>query len=296
MAWKLSHKQAMGLMVLVTLMWSMAGVVSRQMTHAQGFEVTFWRSLFTVLSLSVLLPVVKGRTLFRHLPWRHPRFWWSGLCWATMFTAFMLAMTMTTVANVLITMALGPMFTALLSRFVLKQALARHTWWAIAVAGLGMVFMFITQVQVDGVQHLWGMAVALCVPIAGAVQWNLTHQLQTADQQPDYMPAVWVGAVVSSLVTAPLALPGVASGSDVAWLACLGLFQLAIPCLLAVWAAQVLQSHEVALVALLEVLLGIVWAWWGAGEEPALTVLIGGLLVLGALAWNEWTAWRFAND
>ena len=214
----LSHSQALGLMVLATLLWSTAGVVSRQLTHAQGFEVTFWRSFFTVLSLSVLLPMLKGRALFMHLPWRDKTFWLSGVCWSVMFTAFMLALTMTTVANVLITMAMGPMFTALLSRLVLKKPLAAHTWWAIAAAGVGMAFMFISQVQLEGTRHVWGMAV---------------------------------------------------------------------PCLLAVRAAQVLASHEVALLALLEVLFGIAWAWWGAGEEPGLNVLVGGGLVLCALAWNE---------
>jgi len=125
------HLQALGLMVLATLLWSIAGVVSRQMTHAQGFEVTFWRSFFTVLSLSVLLPWFKGRALFTQLPWREKNFWLSAVCWSVMFTAFMLALTMTTVANVLITMAMGPMFTALLSRWWLKKPLAMHTWWAI---------------------------------------------------------------------------------------------------------------------------------------------------------------------
>jgi drug/metabolite transporter (DMT)-like permease len=204
-----------------------------------------------------------------------------------MFTAFMLALTMTTVANVLITMAMGPMLTALLSRLVLKKPLASHTCWAIAVAGVGMAFMFISQVQLEGTRHLWGMAVALCVPLAGAVQWTVTHRLQNSAQPQDFMPAVWVGALLSCAYTAPLAWPTVASSSDIAWLAALGLFQLAVPCLLAVRAAQVLPSHEVALLALLEVLFGIAWAWWGAGEEPGLNVLVGGGLVLCALAWNE---------
>jgi drug/metabolite transporter (DMT)-like permease len=287
MVHKLSHTQALGLMVLATLLWSMAGVVSRQVTHAQGFEVTFWRSFFTVVSLSVLLPMLKGRALLTQLPWRDKTFWLSGVCWSVMFTAFMLALTMTTVANVLITMAMGPMFTALLSRLVLKKPLAAHTWWAIAAAGVGMAFMFISQVQLEGTRHVWGMAVALCVPLAGAVQWTVTHRLQHAAQPPDFMSAVWVGAVLSCVYTAPLAWPTVGSANDIAWLAALGLFQLAVPCLLAVRAAQVLASHEVALLALLEVLFGIAWAWWGAGEEPGLNVLVGGGLVLCALAWNE---------
>jgi drug/metabolite transporter (DMT)-like permease len=162
-----------------------------------------------------------------------------------------------------------------------------HTWWAIGAASAGMAFMFISQIQLDGAHHLQGMAVAVCVPLAGAVQWTVTHHLQSAEQAPDFMPAVWVGAVLSSMYTAPLALPGVASETDLLWLAVLGLFQLALPCLFAVRAAQVLASHEVALLALLEVLFGIAWAWWGAGEEPGLNVLVGGGLVLCALAWNE---------
>ena len=287
MVHKLSHTQALGLMLLATLLWSIAGVVSRQVTHAQGFEVTFWRSFFTVLSLSVLLPILKGRSLLTQLQWRDKTFWLSGVCWSVMFTAFMLALTMTTVANVLITMAMGPMLTALLSRLVLKKPLTAHTWWAIAAAGVGMAFMFISQVQLEGTRHVWGMAVALCVPMAGAVQWTVTHRLQNAAQPPDFMSAVWVGALLSCVYTAPLAWPTVASTNDIAWLAALGLFQLAVPCLLAVRAAQVLASHELALLALLEVLFGIAWAWWGAGEEPGLNVLVGGGLVLCALAWNE---------
>ena len=296
MPFKLSHTQALGLMVLATLLWSMAGLVSRQMTHAQGVELTFWRSFFTLVSLSVLLPLLKGRQLLRQLPWRQKTFWLSGICWSVMFTAFMLALTMTTVANVLITMAVGPMLTALLSRFVMKKQLAPHTWWAMLVAGLGMAFMFISQVQIEDGQHLKGMMVALCVPLAGAVQWNVVQHLQASEAPADFMPAVWVGALLSSLYTAPLALPGVASSADLAWLAGLGLFQLALPCLLAVWAAQVLKSHEVALLALLEVLFGIAWAWWGAAEQPGLSVLLGGVLVLAALALNEAATWRVTNE
>jgi len=181
MAMKLSHTQALGVMLLATLLWSMAGIVSRQMSHAQDFELTFWRSFFTLVSLSFLLPLLKGRQLLRQLPWRQKTFWLSGVCWSVMFTA-------------------------LLSRFVMKKQLAAHTWWAMLVAGLGMAFMFISQVQIEDGQHLKGMMVALCVPLAGAVQWNVVQHLQASEAPADFMPAVWVGALLSSLYTAPLAL------------------------------------------------------------------------------------------
>src|SRR3954468_12770926 len=105
---KLSHTQAVFLMVAVTLMWSIAGVVTRQLEQARSFEVTFWRSFFTVLSLLVILPLFQGRAMFARIRQGGWPLWLSGLCWSVMFTAFMVALTLTSVANVLVTMALSP--------------------------------------------------------------------------------------------------------------------------------------------------------------------------------------------
>ena len=60
---KLTPTRAVLLMVAVTLMWSIAGVITRHLEHARSFEVTFWRSFFTVLSLLVILPLFQGRML-----------------------------------------------------------------------------------------------------------------------------------------------------------------------------------------------------------------------------------------
>ena len=85
----------------------------------------------------------------------------------------------------------------------------------------------------------------------------------------------------------PLALPSIATTGDIALLALLGFAQLGLPCMLLVMAARHLAATEVALLALLEVVLGPLWAWLGAGEIPASTTLAGGVLVLAALAINE---------
>ena len=138
---KLQHGQAVALMVLCAAMWSIAGVVTRHLDEARSFEVTFWRSLFTVLSLVLILPLWQGRGVFSRLPWRSGYFWLSGLCWSIMFTAFMVALTLTAVANVLITMAVGPFVTALFTRVVLGHRLPGRTWAAIVVAGLGIGWM-----------------------------------------------------------------------------------------------------------------------------------------------------------
>ena len=101
------------------------------------------------------------------------------------------------------------------------------------------------------------------------------------------LPAVLLGALLSALLTLPLAWPLAASAQDMGLLALLGVVQLAIPCLMAVAVARVLSAPEISLLGLLEVVFGVAWAWLGAGEAPSAAVLGGGLLVLAALAGNE---------
>jgi drug/metabolite transporter (DMT)-like permease len=287
---KLTHGRAVLLMVAVTLMWSIAGVVTRQLEQARSFEVTFWRSFFTVLSLLVILPLVQGSQVFARLRQRgNAALWISGLCWSVMFTAFMVALTLTSVANVLVTMSVGPFLTALAARVAIGYRIPIRTWMAIAVAGAGMAYMYAA--QVSGGQ-ITGTLVALCVPVAGAINWTVVQRSQARGQNIDLVPAVLVGAVISSLATLPFALPLRASGHDIGLLALLGLVQLAIPCAISVVCTRALKAPEIALLASLEVIFGILLAWAGANEVPSRTVLTGGVLVIGALVSNELLGWR----
>lgn len=289
-ALKLTHNRAVLLMVVVTLLWSTAGVVTRHLEHAQRFEVTFWRSFFTVLSLLVILPLAQGRGLFGRMRQGGAALWFSGLCWCGMFTFFMVAIMLTTVANVLVTMSLAPLLTALGARIFIGHRILPRTWVAILVAGCGIGYMYASQLG-QGV-NLAGTLIALCVPISGAANWTITQHAHTQGHDVDLVPAVLMGAVLSTLITLPLALPFQASLHDLGLLASLGLFQLAIPCVLVVLCARVLKAPEVALLGLLEVIFGILLAWVGAGEVPGHDVFVGGSLVIGALVANELVAWR----
>ena len=286
---KLTHTRAVLLMVAVTLMWSIAGVITRHLEHARSFEVTFWRSFFTVLSLLVILPFFQGRVVFEKIRRGGWALWLSGVCWSVMFTAFMVALTLTSVANVLVTMAIGPFLTALIARVFIGHRIPARTWLAIVVAGMGIGYMYGMQLEGGG---LAGTLVALCVPLAGGINWTITQRAHAQGQEVDLVPAVLVGAAISSLATLPLAMPFQASPHDIGLLAVLGLVQLAIPFALAVMCARVLQAPEISLLALLEVIFGILLAWVGAGEVPAESVLAGGALVIGALVANELVSWR----
>ena len=284
-------------MILCTLLWSIAGVVTRQLDAARSFEVTFWRSGFNAVALLVALLAMRGAALWSDIRRGGNALWFSALCWAVMYTNFMLALTLTTVATVLVTMAIAPLVTALFSRFFLRHRLPMRAWAAIGLAGIGIAWMFGRQ-ALSGQASMTGALVALGVPLAAAANWTLLqhlHQRHAADpriEEPKMLPAVFLGALLSAAVTLPLALPFSATAHDLSWLALLGVVQLAIPCLIVVRLTQVLPAPEISLLGLLEVIFGVLLAWAGAGEAPSAEALTGGALVLAALIGNEGWALR----
>jgi drug/metabolite transporter (DMT)-like permease len=297
------------LMVVVTLLWATAGVLTRQVRQASGVEITFWRSLLTAVSMIMLLTAWRGLGSWRRIRWMDPLLWLSGLCWAIMFTAFMMAISFTTVANVLIMTALGPVFTALSSRLFLGYRLPMRTWMAIVAAVLGVAYMYATKFNLERRQEMLGVSIALMVPISASVQFLLMHRekqrahrvrIQAAaegmetvrEQGRDMLPALLIGALLSAAFCLPFVLPFQASARDMVWLSMLGMFQLAIPCSLLMVASHALHAPEVSLLAQLETIFGILLAWWGAGEVPDSAVWIGGGVVLGALATNELLGWK----
>jgi drug/metabolite transporter (DMT)-like permease len=278
-------------MIVATLLWSMAGVVTRHLASTNGIEATFWRSFFNAVALVVLLVRLRGAAALKQtLLSRDPTLWLSGLCWAVMFTAFMVAITMTTVANVLVTMALAPLVTALFARLAVGQRLPARTWGAIVTAGIGIGWMYAHELAAMSPRHLAGTVIALAVPLAAALNWTAIQRSRSGST--DLLAAVLIGAALSALVTLVAALPLRASMHDLALLAVLGVFQLAVPCLIAVAAARVLAAPEVALLSLLEIVFGVLWTWLAAAESPSEHVLAGGALVLGALVANESVALR----
>jgi drug/metabolite transporter (DMT)-like permease len=133
-------------------------------------------------------------------------------------------------------------------------------------------------------RDLTGMLIALLVPIASAT--NITN-LRAVAGRLDLVPAVTIGAALSCAVALPFALPFSGTPRDFLLLVLLGFFQLGLPCILMVIASRSLMAPEIALICLLEVLLGPLWTWLGAGEVPARATLAGGAMVFTALVVNQ---------
>ena len=271
-------------MIVGAAMWSIGGVVSRFFESADGFEVTFWRSLFAALTVAAWLALRRGRRAFVEVARAEGIVWLSGAMWAVMFTCFMLALSLTQVANVLITQSLAPVVTALLAWAILGQRVGVRTWAAITVAALGMCAMFVFDVSALDGRHALGVLVALGIPLAAGINWVL---VQRAGRGPDLSMAVLIGGVISMVCTLPLAWPLDANAHDLMLLAVLGVFQLGIPCVLVMHVARYLTATETSLLALLEVVFGILLTWVFGGERPGWATLLGGCAVLGALVYHE---------
>lgn len=275
------HRNAVLLLLFCTLLWSTAGVATRFLERAESFEVTFWRSLFCVIGVTAALAVNNRGNPIAPVVRMGRAGVISGLMWAVMFTCFMIALTQTTVANALLVSSLSPLCSAVLAWLVLGERIRPGTWIAIAVALAGIVWMVRDGVSAQG---MTGMIIALGVPIAAAV--NLVT-LRRMHARVDLGPAVLIGGVLSCMVMLPVAWPLSATTNDLLILAYLGFFQLALPCVLMVRVAAHLAPQEIALIALLEIVLGALLAWIGAGEALSAATIQGGLIIIGALIVNE---------
>ena len=278
---------ALALMVAAPVLWSTAGVVTRHVERAGAIEQVFWRSFFAFSLVSVFLSI-KGKNPVKAVRAAGLAGLFSGAMWAIMFTAFVIALSLTTTANALVVMSIAPLLTVACARIVLTDPIALRTWLAALAAMAGIAIMFsASSASVD--RHAAGMLVALVIPVASALN---VVALRKHSARIDLIPAVMLGAGLSALAALPFALPVSASGRDLALLAFLGVFQLGLPCMFLVMASRALYAPEIALIGLLEVVLGPLWAWLGVGETPAHSTLIGGALVLTALAGNELAAFR----
>jgi len=271
-------------MFAAPVLWSSAGVVTRHIERAAPPEQVFWRSLFAFAFVFLVLLLQKAH------PWKAVRASGlpglvSGLMWAIMFTAFLFALSLTTTANTLVVMSVSPLLTAVFASLFLKDPVPLRTWIAASAAAVGIAWMFSTGLSA----HYAGMAIAFMIPVAAAINVVV---LRASAAKLDLIPAVMLGGALSCLIALPFALPFSSSPRDLLLLAFLGVFQLGLPCMFLVLASRALLAPEIALIGLLEVVLGPLWVWMLVGEDPGRATLVGGSIVLAALVLNEVAAVR----
>jgi drug/metabolite transporter (DMT)-like permease len=96
-------------------------------------------------------------------------------------------------------------------------------------------------------------------------------------------PATCLSQLLVLVCAAPFASPSTIGGRDVLLLATLGIAQIGLGFVLLTIGARLIAAGEVALITLLEIVLGPLWVWLALSEQPSTATLVGGAVVLGAV-------------
>lgn len=259
---------------------SLGGLLVRH-ADASAWEIVFWRSVTMSLVLLAFLGAQHGQHLLREIM----RTGWAGLVCGTFlagtFFCFILAVQSTTVANTVVIMSTTPFFAAVFGRVFLGEPIERRTWIALAVGAVGVTIMCW-----DSLDTSTGMlgnlfALGLALSYAGHLV-----TLRAVGGKVDMVPSVLIAGVIAIVLALPMAWPLATSTQSIAVSAIMGTVQVGIPLILVTIAARHLAASEVALLAMLEVILGPIWVWLVLDEHPSMLALAGGVLVIGALVGN----------
>ena len=193
---------------------------------------------------------------------------------------FIYSITHTSVANTLLMISLSPLFAGLLTRIVLRQQVPRRTWLAIGGAAVAtLVIMYGSLVAGDLLGTLAGLIAAIAI--------GGTLVVLRSKPSLNLVPAVALGAGLAGLVGLPAASPASADLRDWVLLVLLGLLIGPLAFGLIATGPRFIPAAEVALLLLLQTVLGAYWVWIAVGEAPHTTTLVGGLILIVVLAMHS---------
>ena len=254
--------------------WSTAGGLQRELSVDTTTQLA-GRAFFAFVALTAFVTVQnRGRTVaaFRSIGI-------AGLgvavCTAIASGSFIVALNHATVANVLFLQAVSPIAAALLAWVALGETITGRAAVAMAVALLGVGLM----VGGPGSGGLVGVGASLVMTLSFAVGIVITRHRRDVSMAP----AICLSQLLLVLAVGPFAQPATVGERDLVLLVLLGVGQMGLGLILFTMGTRLIVASEVALITLLEVVLGPFWAWVAVAETPALMTVIGGAVVVGAV-------------
>jgi drug/metabolite transporter (DMT)-like permease len=269
------------------LSWSIGGVIIRSV-EAAPWDIVFWRAAGHVLCFPLAMWWLWGRSaLLDARAVGLPALAVAFLIGCTLIF-HVLAMTGTTVANVLILQSMSPLLVAVLAWVFLDERLPLSGWLVLAMAFCGLALVIGGSLGGGGMTgNLFALAVALC----SASHVTIVRRHRARNLAAVTLPAAIAASVIALLFAQPLTV----NLTDIGLLILLGGVQMSLGLTCFILALRYLPAAEVTLIALLEPILGPIWVWLAIGEQPALTTLLGGAIVLGALVAHVTLAARRAH-
>ena len=265
------------LLATSALIFSTGGLFIRELDHPRAWQTVFWRSFAACISLALLIIWRERSNPLRAVARIGRPGWAVGAAFCASSISMVVALTKTSVAVVLVIFALSPLAAAVMAWILIGERVRNYTWLAIGVTVAGVAFV-VSGPGAGGSTS--GALIALVIPLAfgyGTVMIRRHSEIAMA-------PAMLLSAAISSVISLPFAHPFEISRHDLILLLAFGFAQLGIGLGLFSLGAARAPATDVALLSMLEPIMGPIWVWIFVSEYPGVPALVGGSAVFVALA------------
>src|SRR3954449_12213248 len=272
-----SHRRGQVYVALAALAWSTAGALQRGLAVNEATPVNVRGAFASVALLAWVAFSAHGRVVeaCRSVGRAGIAF---AACVAVASGAFIVALNHTTVAHVLFIQAIAPVLAALIARVALGEPISARTGIAMVVAVAGVALM----VGGPGGGSLLGDGLSVTMALAFAISIVISRHRRDVSM----LPATCLAQLFLVVAFLPFAAPAAVKGDDALALAALGGGQIGLGLTFLTIGARLIPAAQVALITLLEVVLGPLWVWLAVHERPTTATLVGGVIVIGAIVWQ----------
>ena len=255
---------------------SWGGFIIRSFEEASIWQILFLRSLFFLLALIAFLLVTYKKNTFNIIKESGLPGLLGGFVLSFSFVAFVVAMSNTTVANVVFIISTQTMFLAIFGYFYLKEKISLIGLISILLAMSGIIIMVGDSISGGS---LFGNIVALAIPINFAILVMIIRK----NTKVDMVPAIFYSGIFSLIYGFFLAESFEFTKHDI-WMGfLLGVPQLAVSFICITIGSRTVESATVGLLMLMETLCAPLWVWIFLNEIPPISVFIGGAVIISAI-------------
>ena len=255
---------------------SWGGFIIRSFEEASIWQILFLRSFFFLLALIAFLFVTYKKNTFNIIKESGLPGLLGGFVLSFSFVAFVVAMSNTTVANVVFIISTQTMFLALFGYFYLKEKVSLIGLISIFLAMSGIIIMVGDSISGGS---LFGNIVALAIPINFAILVMIIRK----NTKVDMVPAIFYSGIFSLIYGFFLAESFEFTKHDL-WMGfLLGVPQLAVSFICITIGSRTVESATVGILMLMETLCAPLWVWLFLNEIPPISVFIGGLVIISAI-------------
>ena len=255
---------------------SWGGFIIRSFEEASIWQILFLRSFFFLLALIAFLLVTYKKNTFNIIKESGLPGLLGGFVLSFSFVAFVVAMSNTTVANVVFIISTQTMFLAIFGYFYLKEKVSLIGLISIFLAMSGIVIMVGDSISTGS---LFGNIVALAIPINFAILVMIIRK----NTKVDMVPAIFYSGIFSLIYGFILAESFVFSRHDLFMGFLLGVPQLALGFICITIGSRTVESATVGILMLMETLSAPIWVWIFLKEIPPISVFLGGAVIILAI-------------